>query len=102
MELHVFVYLLLRSHLLDVTEDVQHVPNAPRRLLNLGRQTNAAHRDRLHVVPNEGLGVEEALEKYLSRCHSDLKCNEYFSLIDFVIAALGSSRHASKGLGIKN
>lgn len=66
-------YLLLCTDLLYMIKNIQNIPEPPRRFLNLRRQADAAHRDRLHIMADEGLGVEESLEKHLSRCHGDLR-----------------------------
>lgn len=47
------IYLLLRSYLFDVIEDVEDITKSPRCLLDLRRQADAAHGDRLHVVTDE-------------------------------------------------
>jgi hypothetical protein len=66
-------YLLLSAHLFDVIEDVQNIPQSPRSFFDLAREADTAHRNGLKIVADEGFGVEEPLEKHLSRSHGDLK-----------------------------
>ena len=61
------------SDLFDVVHDADDVTYAPRRLLDLGREVRARHRDHVHRVLHKTLAVVEALEEHLRRRHGNLR-----------------------------
>lgn len=63
---------LLRSHLFNVKENINDVPNAPRCLFDFGRQTNATHCRRFHAVAHKRFGIVKSLEQNLSGGHGHL------------------------------
>lgn len=65
-------YLLLQADLFNVMEHIDYVSYSAGSLLNLGRQTHAAHRRSLHRVPHERFGVVESLKQHLSGGHGNL------------------------------
>ena len=62
-----------RTDLLDVFEDVDDVPGAARRLLDLAGQADARHGRLVEGQAHEGLGVVEAMEQHAPRRHSHLE-----------------------------